>query len=86
MHLVQLPDWHFSILEDNHNVECDRFENDSVNVMKNRLFVGTQGSFSLYQLGSAMEIVTRNKQHSKRRFVSHTGKRQTVEKLDDLEK
>ena len=54
--------------------------------MKNRLFVGTQGSFSLYQLGSAMEIVTRNKQHSKRRFVSHTGKRKTVEKLDELEK
>ena len=32
-----------------------------------------------------METVSGKKPHSKR-FVSHTGKRQTFEKLDDLEK
>ena len=44
-------------IEDNHNTVCDRFETDSVNVMKNRLLVGKkQGNFNVYQLGSVTSV------------------------------
>ena len=43
------------IFEDNQNIEQDRSERDSVNVMKNRLFV-TKDNFNFYPLGSVTSV------------------------------
>ena len=53
------------IFQDYFNIVRDRFETDSVNVMKNRpLIAEKQRKFKLYQLGSVCqkttEIVARN--------------------------
>ena len=53
------------IFQDNYNIVRDRFETDSVNVMKNRSLVAKkQVNFNIHQLGSVnqktMKIVTRN--------------------------
>ena len=45
------------IFEDNHNIERDRFERDSVKVMKNRLLVAKNArKFQLYRLGSVTSV------------------------------
>ena len=77
------------IFEDKHNIVCDRFEADSVNVMKNRPLAAKKQKEILIYINLAqsyqktMEIVARNNKTQNVRkpywFV------QTVEKLDDLE-
>ena len=45
------------IFEDNHNIEGDHFERDSVKVMKNRLLVAImRRNSNLYQLGSVTSV------------------------------
>ena len=45
------------IFEDNHNIERDHFERDSVKVMKNRLLVAImRRNSNLYQLGSVTSV------------------------------
>ena len=78
------------IFEDNHNIDRDHFQTNSVNVMKNRLvvvkntrkfqFISTW--LSHINKPQKSPLGTNNAQNA----LSHTGLRQTVEKIDDLEK
>ena len=86
MQLIYLID----IFEDNYNIVRDRFETDSVNVMKNRPLVAKkQKEISIYIILAqstrkswSLSLGTT----TLKTFVSHTGLGQTLEKLDNLEK
>ena len=92
MQLVYLVD----IFEDNHNVVRDRFETYSVmknrlkNMMKNRLLL--QRSTSKFQcISTSLSHISKPWKlllgtATLKRFASYTGLRQTVEKLDELER
>ena len=79
------------IFEDDHkdNVR-DRFETDSVNVMKKWLFVAKKpkeiSSISTWLSHISKPWKLSLETTTLKTLVGHTGLRQTVEKLDDLEK
>ena len=85
MQIIYLID----IFEDNYNIVHDRFETDSVNVMKNRPLVAKKKEISIYI--SLAQFIKQTWKLSLgtttlKSFVSHTGLWETLEKLDDLEK
>ena len=84
MQIIYLID----IFEDNYNIVHDRFETDSVNVMKNRPLVAKKKETSIY-ISLAQSIKQTWKLSlgttTLKSFVSHTGLWETLEKLDDLE-
>ena len=85
MQIIYLID----IFEDNYNIVHDRFETDSVNVMKNWPLVAKKKEISIYI--SLAQFIKQTWKLSLgtttlKSFVSHTGLWETLEKLDDLEK
>ena len=81
--------YRIDIFEDNYNIVRDRFETDSVNVMKNRSLVAKKQRKSQYMLAASvyqktMKIVARNNNTLNIRKPNQL--RQNFEKLDDLEK
>ena len=85
MQLIYLAD----IFEDNYNIVRDRFETESVNVMKYMSLVAKkQRKFQYISLAQSIRQPWKLSLGTTtlKSFVSHTGLWQTLEKLDDLEK
>ena len=78
------------ISEDNYKIERDRFETDSVNVIKDRPLIVKKHRkfkyiltwFSLSEKPWTLSLGTT----TLKMFVSHTGLWELLEKFDDLEK
>ena len=87
MQLIYLID----VFQNSCNIVRDRFVTDSVNVIKNRLIVAKKQRKFQYILISLAHSIRKPRKLSLgttilKSFVSHTGLRQTLEKLDDLQK
>ena len=85
MQLIYLAD----TFEDNYNILRDRFETESVNVMKYMSLVAKkQRKFQYISLAQSIRQPWKLSLGTTtlKSFVSHTGLWQTLEKLDDLEK
>ena len=85
MQLIYLAD----IFEDNYNIVRNRFETESVNVMKYMSLVAKkQRKFQYISLAQSIRQPWELSLGTTtlKSFVSHTGLWQTLEKLDDLEK